>query len=133
MAGLGNQIGCADGDCNQIYPDRHTVRRTNEETQILGSKAQFCGAFYHAHRWNTREHDCLDENLCEIAGRTWDEHNSPRNWERQPRTVVAVVKFQDSNGDVKYEARYSNCPKTQQHAEDFFDRDVRSGDLNQIL
>jgi hypothetical protein len=106
------------------------------DERILGSKAQFCAAFYHVHEWEhrqedpfrTREHYCLDEEDCIIA----KEAKKPeKEWYVQARTVVAVVKFKDENEEILYEARYTNCAPTQKHAEDFFEQDIENGELGE--
>jgi hypothetical protein len=53
------------GECSEIYPiqNEHIKQRVG----ILGSKDQFCAAFYHVHQWDGREHFCLDEDNCIIA------------------------------------------------------------------
>jgi hypothetical protein len=46
----------------------------------------------------------------------------------QCKKVVAVVKFEDTNGKIQYQARYTNCYKKseQKHAEDFFKEDIEN-------
>ena len=59
------------GECSEIYPiqNEHIKQRVG----ILGSKGQFCAAFYHVHQWyhrqerRHREHFCLDEDNCIVA------------------------------------------------------------------
>jgi hypothetical protein len=60
---------------------------------------------------------------------------SAKGWYAQPKTVVAVVKFEDGNGKILYEARYTNCGKEQKHAEDFFKEDIEkeNGVLAEIV
>ena len=95
------------------------------DERILGSKHQFCAAFYHVHKWGRREHYCLDETNCIVAKRVKGNYN---NWSLQALNVVAVVKFEDENGIILYEARYTNCGKEQKHAEDFFKEDIKNED-----
>jgi pyrimidine deaminase RibD-like protein len=99
-----------------------------QDERFLGSKGQFCAAFYHVHEWsfreNKREHCCLDETNCIIAKRAVHENN----WRVQRKTVVAVVKFEDENGEILYEARYKNCAPQKKHAEDFFKEDIENQD-----
>ena len=132
--------GC-DGKCCRIYGEiLHIKRREHKNQPILGSSAQFCAAFYHVHSWNKHGHFCLDENDCIIAQR---KKNEKREWNIQPLHVVAVAKFEDKNGKILYEARYSNCtpklpklPKPpNKHAEDFFKEDIEdsNGVLNQLV
>ena len=124
MAGVGNNC---NGQCSEIYPaqDGHIKQRAGNE-KILESNGQFCAAFYHVHEWNfewgNREHYCLDETNCIIAQRATNENN----WRVQAKTVVAVVKFQDENGEILYEARYKNCAPQKKHAEDFFKEDIEN-------
>ncbi|CAB3996410.1 uncharacterized protein LOC111322856 [Paramuricea clavata] len=57
------------GKCSEIYPIQNEhIKRVG----ILGSKGQFCAAFYHVHKWGHRKHFCLDEDSCIIAKRTKD-------------------------------------------------------------
>ena len=49
---------------------------------------------------------------------------SAKGWYVQPKTVVAVVKFESPNGRILYEARYTNCGTHKRHAEDFFKEDI---------
>ena len=103
------------------------------DEKILGSKAQFCAAFYHVHEWEhkqevpvrTRKHYCLDEDNCIVA---LEAKTSSKGWYVQGKTVVAVVKFEDENGKIQYQARYTNCYKKseQKHAEDFFKEDIEN-------
>ena len=51
----------------------------------------------------------------------------------QPKTVVAVVKFENNEKEVKYEAKYTNCVSEQKHAEDFFKDDVEEGKLKKKI
>ena len=63
--------------CYAVYPkeDGHIKRRKNQDEKILGSKDQFCAAFYHVPEWNHckwpriafRQHFCLDEDKCVIG------------------------------------------------------------------
>jgi hypothetical protein len=75
----------------------------------------------HVHKWDTREHYCL-ETKCIIGQRATNENNPCV----QAKTVVAVVKFEDENRKIQYQARYTNCYKKsqQKHAEDFFKEDI---------
>jgi hypothetical protein len=238
------------GECSEIYPiqNEHIKQRVG----IIGSKSQFCAAFYHVHEWSNREHFCLDEDSCIIAKRTkkdvmefaqeaekfaeevknldeklanefqeeakqfaakklnisaregkefvektkkfamkapksFDERaknavekqnkakkatNKQKKakklaeeakqlaeeaqqltkeaervaeeakqlvekaekatyaWCFQAKTVVAVVKF-EKDGNILYEARYTNCGKEQKHAEDFFKEDMEKGELGE--
>ena len=52
-----------------------------------------------------------------------------KGWKAQPRTVVAVVKFEKEGGGVLYQARYTNCVPQRKHAEDFFKEDMEHGEL----
>ncbi|CAB4044098.1 predicted protein [Paramuricea clavata] len=121
-----------NGECHEIYPteDGHIKQRVGDE-RILESNGQFCGAFYHVHEWGTREHYCLDETNCIIGQRATNENN----WRVQAKTVVAVVKFEDENEEILYEARYTNCGEEQKHAEEFFKEDIENenGVLAQIV
>ncbi|XP_028414008.1 uncharacterized protein LOC114536880 [Dendronephthya gigantea] len=133
MAGVeGNQI------CSPIYPKSiKPIKRREKEEEIIGSKAQFCAAFYHVHEWHytvrgTTEHHCLDEDSCIIAERA-KMSKKQSNWHVQPKDVVAVVKFEDREKNTLYEARYTNCRPQKMHAEDFFKYDIEEGDLKEIV
>jgi hypothetical protein len=68
MAGVENTC-----DCHAIYNERGHIKQRAGKERILGSKGQFCAAFYHVHEWyyrqekQYREHFCLDEDNCIIA------------------------------------------------------------------
>ena len=119
-----------NGQCHPIYPaqDGHIKQREKDESaeneRILGSNGQFCAAFYHVHQWRERKYCCLDETNCIIAKRAVRE----KNWRVQRKTVVAIVKFEDENGEILYEARYKNCAPQKKHAEDFFKEDIENQD-----
>jgi hypothetical protein len=130
MAEGGNKC---NGECHPIYPteDQHIKQRVKNE-RFLGSKGQFCAAFYHVHQWNHSEHSCLDDNHCIVAK---EAKKSPKGWYVQARKVVAVVKFEDENGDILHEARYKNCAPEQKHAVDFFKQDIENenGELRKLV
>ena len=116
-----------NGNCYEIYPENHTKQRVGDE-RILGTLDQFCAAFYHVYKWEYRENNevsatqnyfCLDQKKCIIALK--------KNEYAQPRTVVAVAKFESQSGTILYEARYTNCDANQ-HAEDFFKNDIENTD-----
>ena len=117
------------GNCdgNPIYPnDKHIKRREGKEA-ILGSRQQFCAAFYHVNKWSYPERKlcCLDKD-CKVFKRV----RFTGNEKLQPKAVVGVAKYKiEGNNGVLYEARYTNCSKHQKHAEDFFRDDVKSGML----
>ncbi|CAB3995804.1 predicted protein [Paramuricea clavata] len=125
-----NGNNCGDEECHKIYDDVGHIKQRVGDERILGSKAQFCAAFYHVHEWNfgKRQHYCLDETNCIIAKRVSANNN---NWSLQALNVVAVVKFEDENGIILYEGRYTNCGKEQKHAEDFFKDDIENGELTE--
>ena len=52
-----------------------------------------------------------------------------KGWKIQPKTAVAVVKFEKEDGSIAYQARYTNCVPQKKHAEDFFKKDVENGEL----
>ena len=116
--------------CFPIYEKerKHIIRRVDEEP-ILGYPYQFCAAFFHTHEWQVgdkvRKHQCLDETRCIISKRAVHEGS----FRVQPKTVVAVVKFENNEKEVVYEAKYTNCLFEQMHAEDFFKEDVEKGEL----
>jgi hypothetical protein len=133
-----NQPPCNGGcDGNPIYANHeHTKQRVRE--RILGSRVQFCAAFYHVHKWNRhRKRFCLapeGEDNCIIAIRA----SSENNWKLQPKTVVAMVKYEkvvNGNSSILYEAKYTNCQSEKKHAEDFFKEDVEleEGDFASVI
>jgi hypothetical protein len=123
-----------NGECCEIYLNgncEHSRKRVGGE-KILGSKLEFCAAFYHVNKWHHdgkhREHFCLDQN-CIIVKRAI----SSKNWFVQPLTVVAVVKF-ECGDETLYEARYTNCRgEGVKHAEEFFQEDIQNGELAGIV
>ena len=58
--------------CHAIYKEHGHIKQRARK-QLLGSKHQFCAAFYHVHEWYHpqerlyREHFCLDEDNCIMA------------------------------------------------------------------
>ena len=114
-----------NGECSEIYPTQN--EHIKQRVGILGSKGQFCAAFYHVHQWGNRPRYCLDETNCIIGHRATIENNPSV----QAKTVVAVVKFENENGNILYEARYQNCAPTEKHAEDFFEQDIENGELGE--
>ena len=83
-------------------------------------KAEFCGAFYHTPESPTRKHHCFDEEKCVVAV----EAKSKSNWLVQPKTVVAVVKYEGKEESDSFEAMYTNCYSHRVHAEEYFVRDI---------
>ena len=53
---------------------------------------------------------------------------SPKGWYAQPKTGVAVVKFENESGKILYEARYTSCGSQKMHAENFFKEDIKDKD-----
>ena len=133
---LSTNQACEAGCC-EIYENEstHTKQRLGDEP-ILGNLHEFCAAFYHTHEWgfgNTkREHQCLDEKRCIISKRAKEEETP--NWKLQPKTVAAVVKFENED-HIVYEAKYTNCanPFVKKHAEDFFKDDLNGGKLKEKI
>ncbi|XP_028414587.1 uncharacterized protein LOC114537682 [Dendronephthya gigantea] len=118
--------------CCPIYRETNDpIKRRTGGEKYLGSKAQFCAAFYHVHEWGERKHSCLHKRKCIIAKRARKGRNY--DWSFQPKHVVAVVKFEDSKESTLYEARYTNCDPKKMHAEDFFKKDVTEGDLKKVI
>ena len=68
MAGIENVC-----KCHAIYNEHGHIKQRAKKERFLGSKRQFCAAFYHVHEWEhrqesrKREHFCLDENKCIVA------------------------------------------------------------------
>jgi hypothetical protein len=120
MAGV--RQNCHDEYCFPIYPseDGHITEINDSNKKGLGSRGQFCKAFYHYfENWYGKKtvHSCLDRRKGKCIGK------------HHPQTVVALVKFESTWGELLYEARYTNCYVNKQHAENFFDCDIRHGVL----
>ena len=133
MSDAGNE--CNDkSECCPIYGEKgHIKRREHKNEPILGTSDQFCAAFYHVHEWCPHGHFCLHEKRCIIAKRVQKEK---KDWKLQPVQVIAVAKLEDKDGNILYEARYSNCTKKkhENHAEDFFKKDIADdGVLKQLV
>ena len=104
-----------------VYKDSEHVKEGEEGSGILGSPAEFCGAFYHTPELplsNGYNMVCLDPSNCPIKG----------DPESQPKTAVALVKYEiDRNVLLK---RYTNCSRKENnvfiktHAEEFFKYDI---------
>ena len=84
---MAEQNRCNDPECCPIYRDDQHIKQRNGQENILGTKAQFCAAFYHVHKWKyyegrryvrTREYFCLDDNACIISQRRDEEGNVNR-------------------------------------------------------
>ncbi|CAB4045543.1 predicted protein [Paramuricea clavata] len=126
MAGV--RDNCHDIHCFPIYPreDGHiTEINTLNKKKALGSREQFCAAFYHVppgfdnfdnKQGETHTGSCLDKN-CKFNGNPMDI------------AVVAFVKFENKCDDPVYEARYTKCYVNKLHAENFFECDIRHGVL----
>ncbi len=114
-------------ECNHtflVYKDSEHVKEGEEESGILGSPAEFCGAFYHTPEvpHTTLNMVCLDPSNCQIKGEP----------ESQPKTAVALVKYEiDGNGGNVFLKRYTNCYEKQAHAEEHFKYDIMEGPLKQ--
>jgi pyrimidine deaminase RibD-like protein len=98
------------------------------------SVAEFCGSFFHVpeicygrSRYMICVKNCLKNRSCIIGQR--------RKPKSQPRTVKALVVLRKGNTEV-YSARvYKNywSRSTTRHAEEFFEEDVRLGNLGKEL
>ncbi len=93
------QQNTSDGTCCSIYSDESDenghnihIKRRNGQEKILGSKGQFCAAFYHVEcstkcdEERTREYFCLDDTAC-IIGQGRDEEDNVNRY-LQPRDTV---------------------------------------------
>ena len=96
-----------------VYKDSEHVKVIDGNSGSIGSLAEFCGAFYHVQR------GCLDERNC-IIGQRQGQENNP-----QPRTAVALVKFQRRNR-THFLKRYTSCRSNKTHAEEYFVNDVKA-------
>lgn len=88
-----------------------------------GSIGQFCAAFYHVPQGADVTYDCLT-NECKIhkdINKKHGRHRKPSNVWTPPKTVVAVVKFEETEANGYSFARmYTNCYAGQKHAEEYF-------------
>ena len=131
MTSRGSHRSCSTDTA--IYEDRNHVMWNNPPVVLrpmvcLGSLGQFCGAFYHVPARNSGAHYCLDESQCKIGRRIVNNGQGA-----YPRTVVAIIKCEDKDGRVTYEARYTNCYNDKMHAEDYFRLDVERGALRTVI
>ena len=131
MSSRGSHRSCSTDTA--IYEDRNHVMWNNPPVVLrpmvcLGSLGQFCGAFYHVPARNSGAHYCLDESQCKIGRRIVNNGQGA-----YPRTVVAIIKCEDKDGRVTYEARYTNCYNDKMHAEDYFRLDVERGALRTVI
>jgi hypothetical protein len=109
-----------------VYKDSEHVKEGEEGRGILGSPAEFCGAFYHTPKVpysTTLNMVCLDPNACQIG-------SGRKNDLDQPKTAVALVKYEIDGINV-FLKRYTNCYEKQAHAEDYFKYDIMEGPLKQ--
>ena len=60
---------------------------------------------------------------------------SAKNASAQPKTEVAVVKFESVSGKILYEARYTNCSSQKMHADNFFKEDIvdKDGEFRELV
>ena len=114
---------CAAMAASNICDTRYSVYKDSEHVKVIdsnpgsiGSLAEFCGAFYHV---PMTQSGCLDERNC-IIGQRQAQEKYP-----QPRTAVALVKFQRRNGR-HFLKRYTNCYSNKTHAEEYFVNDVKA-------
>ncbi len=97
----------------------HVKKMEREESGILGSIGEFCGAFYHRPEDLRKSMVCLDPNTCIVSKRSIDERNKKVN----PKTAVALVKYEIEEIPM-YWKRYTNCFEHKVHAEEFFKNDI---------
>ena len=95
-----------------------------------GSIEQFCAAFYHVPQGTDVQYDCLtDIHECKIhkeINEKAEGHGNPRNQWTPPKTVVALVKFEETTANgCSFARRYTNCYEGQRHAEQYFKLDVK--------
>jgi len=136
---------CASGAGKQIWtPGEHIVRRTfaaaaaaesgggNSESgalvaPLLGSRAQFCSALFHAPpspEWGNDEAVCVRHASFTLRAKA----------DCRSKQVVALAVLRDSGRTLRYAARYTNCwrgdTERTVHAEDWM---VRDGELERAL
>ena len=99
---------------NSVYKDGKHVKEIDGNPGSIGSLGEFCGAFHHVPK---RENGCLAQTSCIIG-----EKN---NINDEPKTVVALVKFEPKEGEP-FLRRYTNCYSKQKHAEEHFVHDVKA-------
>lgn len=128
MTSRGKHLSCRTE--RAIYCDRHHICWNKPSRDFLGSVGQFCAAFYHvpAKQFTLHCHCCPDKSQCKVGQRI-----DQNGFSVHPKTVVAVIKCEDNDGTVTYEARYSNCYDDKMHAEDYFKLDVEKGILPQLI
>ena len=124
MAGVRDNCHNKTVDCFPIYPrkDGHITEINTSNEKSLGSREQFCAAFYHVRPgFDNQLGSCLDKKCSKFNDNPIDI------------TVVALVKFENKRDSPVYEARYTKCYVNKLHAENFFDCDIRHGVLtNQV-
>ena len=93
---------------------------------MLRSIDKFCAAFYHTPvcvvskspgRACRSAMRCLEQSSCQICTGKKPEYS-------QPKTAVALVKFESKEGKILSVRRYTNCYEQTKHAEDFFEDDM---------
>ena len=123
--GQSNEEQFSHTDCIytfSVYKNSNHIQSMNFiEPGSLGTKAEFCGAFYHTPKSPTGVYHCLDEHNCLVAVEAKQKQS---NWWVQPKTVVAVVKYEGKERSESFEAMYTNCYKRRVHAEEFFMVDI---------
>ena len=99
---------------NSVYKDGKHVKEIDGNPGSIGSLGEFCGACYHVPK---NKSGCLAQTSCIIG--------KEENINAEPKTVVALVKFEPKEGEP-FLRRYTNCYSKQKHAEEHFVHDVKA-------
>ena len=105
----------------------HNIHSKSEN--FHGSIEQFCAAFYHVPQGTDVQYDCLtDIHKCRIDEEINEKdggHTDTSNRWTPPKTVVAVVKFEETEANgYSFARRYTNCYARKRHTEEYFKLDV---------
>ena len=103
--------------------------RLVEEAEKLAEKRKI--SRQEANEFVQKAKESSGQNLVSVKQLAETERKAVYAWCAQAKTVVAVVKFEKLDGNILYEARYTNCGKKQKHAEDFFQEDIEKGELGE--
>jgi hypothetical protein len=100
----------SEGD--ESEEDKSEGDESEENEKFLGSKYQFCAAFYHVHKWDDKEHFCLVEDKCII---TQDAKERIKKFEDHVTTFSG--KAEKFGKDISCSTLHSYCwPAVVPHA-----------------
>ena len=120
-----------DFECRDCHVTRyslftdHNIHSKSEN--FHGSIGQFCAAFYHVPQGPGVQYDCLTDQckIHEDINKKDGRHTETSNLWTPPKTVVAVVKFEETKANgCSFARRYTNCYEGKRHAEEYFKLDV---------